>query len=873
MNISIWKNKFNLLLSILLLPLISSQALAIDPMDGITQEQIDEVRNLWEGQLSAIKDQFTRVDLNLQDLALMVNHDKIKTVESKHALIEEIKAIRSIIDSIQKDPFIHVDPATNVKLIHILNGIVDHVKKAVDQNMATFAPFPAEEVFKRVGDLEMDFEKINFEDDLAVLTKNIEDFESASKNIGLAWYNKVYRKFNDAVIQPSIKHNVVGNVGTAVAVTSMAWYLLWFNSNRGTRPENQAPFPPEGDANRINTPEDVQRIQHYANSEHKKEVYYEWEYWLRDKVGAYPHVNNVQLEYTDPLNHHYKGKNPLGILGNTQLKVWQFFHTQMPLATVALPYLTPILKEKADQSYGWLSRKTVEMHNSLMGGVYSQKAHESANKHKSTLTFNDLVGLAYPKQELSMILRYMEDPERWDRSGTGIERFILMTGPTRTGKSYIARALAGEISKILEKQNRNPDEFGFYEVNASMIKQATITGLLEYAKTIAPCVLFIDEIDLLRLQRSTDADLLADFLTALSGMNSGDAKRQVFILAATNKPENMDAALKQPGRFGKEIRFEYPNFSERKEFLLKRLEALAIDTDELNIDKLVYETAGISYEALNVLIRGAFQKAKIHRRILDQELLEESLDSEIRQIRTKDAKNIPIEQRQIIAAHQAGHVLATMLLPTGHKVAKVTILPVQNRLEEELIWEKVKKDDTQIPIENGKMFTYSKHDTLNVHGKQQKLNICKIHLAGHIAEEVLLGECGYSYHVTDCPKGCSDKEKAYPFAVSLVAQGLRPDEKTSKKIRDKIDADAHQLFEESNKQLRELFEQHKETLQAIAQALQEKMTLTGAEIEAIIAKTSPALAQAVSAEPVVAAPAVDANTVEKALGIKEELPA
>lgn len=882
MKISIWKKSIALYLSILIAPLFAPEACALDVMNGITQEQMDEMRNMWEGQLTAIKDQFTRVDMNLQDLALMVNSDKIKTVENKRALIEEIKSIRSTIKIIQDDAFLHVDPITNIKLLHILNSIVDHVKKAINEGLAILTPYDVDANIKRIYALSFDVENLDFDGNFTELQKNIEDFELASNNIGLEWYNKAYRRFDDSIIQPSLKHNLVPRAGKAFLISSLAWYMLWFRSERGTRAENLPPFPREENKHMINDANEAARIIAESNSTRVKKEYYWWEYPMRDFFGAYAHINPSAggLATHHESDFHYKGKNPTGIIGNIELKIWEFLHNHMAVATIAFPYVAPMLKEEAESAYGWMSKKVVEMHNRLKGGIYSQEAYASSTKNEPKITFDDLIGLDYAKNELSMILRYIEDPERWTRTGLKVERGYLLTGPTRTGKSYIAEALAGEIRKILKKQNRNPEEFGFYPITASMIKGNSLGTLLEYAKREAPCVLFIDEIDLLRLQRTTDSDLLADFLTSLSGVMSGDNKKPVFLLAATNKPQNMDGALKQRGRFGKEIRFEYPNFYERKEFLTRKLTNLAIDLDEINIDKLVYETSGISYEDLNALIIAACQKAKIFGKVLNQELLEAALDSEIRQIRVEAAKNIPIEQRQIIATHQAGHVLATTLLPTGQKVAKVTILPVQNKLEEESLWtfgqERImRKDDEQAPIENGKMFTYSKHDTLNVLGRKEKLNVCKIHLAGHIAEEILLGECGYSYHVNDCIKGHSDPEKVMPLALSIVGSGIRIDDKTSKEIRDKFEREAFKLVDTCKEEIRELLEQHKETLKVLAQQLQEKMTLTGAEIEAIIARTSPAQAKAAGAtdnQPS-AAPAVDAAAVEKALGIKEELPA
>ena len=883
MNISIWKKTLGLIFIILTSPIIASEAPSATDVDSIPQEVIDKQRDEWEGQLQLTLNQFNRVDLNLQDLALVVNNDNIAATKNKRALIEEIKNLRALLDMMIKFAISHTDPVSNTKLIQVLADVVEHLDKSLKEGFSTLEPYDVNSRLNEIFARPVDIEKLNVEGDQAGLEKSIESFEYSSKNLGLSWYNKAYRAFDDAVIQPSIKHNLVARGAKVLGVSFLAWYALWFRSDRGTRPENQPPFPPAENKNQINTPEMVARLQQEANSDRVPHTSYNWEYWLRDKVGAYPHINNVGLDFTDPLHFHYKGKNPMGLLGNLEYKVWQFAHGQMAIGALAAPLIAPLLKTEADAAYEWASKKVFAAHNRMKGGVYAQKAHADSTRLEPKLTFDDLVGLDYAKDQLRGILQYMENPEAWERGRDTmkIERGYLLTGPTRTGKSYIAEALAGEIRKIFIKQNRNPEEFGFYVINAALIKQMSIGGILELAKREAPCVLFIDEIDLLKLQRMTDSDLLAEFLTNLSGtLSSTDTRKQVFILAATNKPENMDGALKQRGRFGKEIRFEYPSFKERKEFFDKKLNDLAINTEDLNIDKLVYETAGSSYEDLNALIRAAFQRAKIETRALDQELLEAALDSEIRCIRTEKSKDVPLEQRQIISAHQAGHVLATMLLPTGHKVAKVTILPVQNKLREELQWDKVgaKEEEKQVPIQHGKMFTYSKQDTLNIYTKQDKLNVCKIHLAGHIAEEVLLGECGYSYHASECEKGHSDPERAMPFAMSLVSGGVRIDEKTSKAVRARYEDEAFKLIETCKKEVKELFEANKETLHILAQQLQQKFTLSASEIEAIVNKKAsvasaptPSVAIEAPAVKTVAQPLVDAAVVEKDLGIKEHV--
>lgn len=874
MNISIWKKTIALSVSFLCMPAFTDPSQMAMNASDLEQSLAISQDDSCEKYLTVIKNQFSRVDQNLQDLALSVNNDRIASTKSKRSLIEEIVNLRQIIDQIQKDPFINIDATLNIRLIKLLDDMVHHIQKSVSAGFTTLEHYDTNTCFDRI--FSGDVATSNIDTEIAQLQKNIETLENSSREIGLTWYNKAYRKVDQYIIDPCLKYNVVSRTGKILGASFLAWYFLWFRTERGTKPEDQLPFLETTITNKINAdiPEDAQKEwsqtkkdwykKYIANSDNNRQYgirkewsealmqekwmtsqrakatksmpndYYEWEYWLREKVGAYAHMGLTDLN-TLPDGFHFDKHNPIGIIGSVEKQLWQFYHNHMPIATLATPFIAPLLKTEADKAYGKISEKITEIHNRLKGGVYSQKAHADATRMEPKITFDDIIGLEHAKEELSIILRFFEDPDRWIRDGLKINSGFLFTGPTRTGKSHLAEALCGEIRKILSRQNRNPDEFGFYVINSAFIKKEGIANIMALARAQAPCVLFIDEIDLLRLQRVSDSDLLSEFLTSLSGtLNNHDPKKQVFILAATNKPQNMDFALKQPGRFGKEIRFFYPTFNERKKFFIQRLSDLAVNIDALNIDKLVYETAGASYENLADLIVTAFQKAKMFRRALDQSLLEEALDSAIRCIRIEGAKSYRNEERQIIAAHQAGHALATMLLPTIHKVAKVTLLPVQSKLEEEMIWEKVKKEDEQAPIEHGKMFTYSMHDTMGVATRQDKLNICKVHLAGHIAEELLLGECGYSYHNDDCGKGNSDSDKAMPFALSIAGCGKRIDDKTSREQRGRIEADAFKLIEQCKQEIRKLFEEHKEILRTIAQQLQERMTLSGDEIQAII---------------------------------------
>ncbi len=803
----------------------------------IPQEIIEQYNDQNEALLTAIKKQFNRLDLDLQELAHNVSNDRIAKIDHKRSVVNEIINLRTTIDLIQKDPFIHITLPMNIKLMRLLNGMLLHVQKSLQQNLTSLVHYDTEKEIEKTFSLPVDIDTVNLENELAKIEATLDAIEYDIKNIGITWFNRIYRKLDSTIIDPAIKNNVPFYAGAATGVLSILLYT-WWQTDRGTKPEDQ---PSCCRANSIPTQDDVSNQLKAGIAIQQPIQYNAFEIWLREKLGAYPHMNSNKGELASdlPTDHHYMGKNPIKPWGHVEKMLWRYTHGFMPAGTYALtPVMVPLVKQATIKTYEVLTKKVFDIHNRLKGGVYSQKAHAQATKSEPRYTFDDIVGLESQKDELRMILRYFEDPERWIRSGLKVGKAFLLTGPTRTGKSFLAEALAGEIRKILKKQGRDVEEFGFYKIDAAFIKKAEgIAAILSAARAQAPCVIFIDEIDLLRLQRSTDADLLSDFLQSLSGaLDEDDIRKQVFVIAATNKPQNLDSALL--ARFTKHISFLYPSFEERKEFFTRRLEGLAVNVSSLNIEKLVFETGGISYQDMEVIIRCAFQRAKIHQRALDQELLEESLDKEIRCIRSDIAKTFRQEEKEIIAAHQAGHVLATILLPTVHRVAKVTLFPVQNKLEEEMVWEKIKKEDEQPPLEHGKMFTYSTNDTAGISSKQEKLNICKIHLAGHIAEEILLGECGYSYHVIGCTKGNSDPERALPFALSIAACGIRLDEKTSAEIRSKIETEAFKILEDCKKSVRLLFEKNKDALSALSKELLEKSTLTGKSVEEIVAKTA-----------------------------------
>ncbi len=833
----IFSNCKKILLSALIFNTLSPLLLYANETQ-VPQETLVQHNEILEDTLKAVLAQYNAIDLILQDLAIVVNNDLISNLKNKRALLEEVKNIRSIVEEAKGNSYATINPAHLALLIKILDDIVTHLGRELGKGLTSLAPFDLDACVKRAFSSEVDLN--NLDRDIVQVRKKIDGLDQEARNAGLQWYNKIYRKVNDTVIQPSIRYSVPQRAGK-VMLGAAILFAFWFNTDRGT-PEEDLP----------------KSAYERLPVEPGQKRFYGWEYSLRKLVMAYAHNHSEIKPYSDQ-DFHFGGKNPVGLIGITQLKMIEYAKGNIPLFAMLFGLAPAIYKDEVYGAYDWMVRKVQSAHNYMLGGAYRKlEVRTESMQLEPKITFDDLVGLDHAKRELSLIVEYIKDPERWDRSKLAFEKGFLLTGPTRTGKSYTAEALAGEIRRLLKSQGRNPEEFGFYTISASYIIQNGIAKLLDAAKREAPCVLFIDEIDLLGLQRTGNKDLLHELLQSMSGAFDNDPRKQVILLAATNKPENIEEALKQRGRFGVEIRYEYPNAKDRTIFLVKRLSNLVISLDAFDLDKIVRETEGCSFEDLNAMVKKAFQKSKISGHAITQESLENAIDTEIRHIIFDESKNLPESERDFLAIHQAGHAFACVMLKSDQELAKVTVKPYLPKLKEESPWDPFYKDvdDKQKTIEHGKTFTFHPHDTLNMCTKVEKINLIKMYLAGHIAEEIFLGSCGYSYHK-------DDKQHALQIAQSIVFEGIKVDKLPKKLQNDMYDA-AFKLLNQCKDEVTQLLMAHKDKLQTIIDALKKKQILTAEEVKEIIQPGSSAANKKHETKRI-----VDAATVEKDLGMKE----
>lgn len=762
------------------------------PADDIAvQQALKEQQDFCEMVLRERREECKALNRILEDLLLMAN-GRAFTMKNKQESIANIKQLKEFINSILNEGFVQIDPQGVYFLGHITKSIMHHIIHALDNNMQEFPLFEIETVLKRHAP-RADLGPEEIHADLMKSKQILAKLMEKAKSAGLRWYNKIYRTLDYYVIQPSAKYSLHTRAAKGALATLAFFGCLWVT-------EAQLPWIRESSV--INLGFGLGWPVEYKNNAIDRG----WE------AGG-PYITDTGKTVEIPAH-------PIRWLGKLQHLLFKNSNGQSYVIASLVGAAGFAWKSEGTTFLNFAKHKLDHMHNKMRGGTFAEKP-EVKFMFNPRVTFKDLVGLNKAKEDLMFIIKYLEDPERFDRAKLTPEKGYILTGPTRTGKSYIAEALAGEIKEMYKRQGKNPDDFNFFNLPASFILSDGIDQIIARAKQYAPCILFVDEIDLLGLQRAGgNPQLLSSFLSSMSGVLESDPDKVIIMIAATNKPENLDQALLQPGRFGKEIRFEYPPFEDRKELLIRRIGALA-DINSFDIDMLARETENQSYEKINMIIRYAFQRGIMRGETLTQQSLEKCLDEEVRHIIPNHAAEPSDAEKELIAAHQAGRALTVMLINGKEKLAKVTINPYLTSLAEEAVWEHFykNKENTQKKIQYGKIWTKHEVDIKDLHSLEDKIAQCKIQLAGFAAEEILLGACGYSYHRDAA-------ESAFEITKSIVSEGINLNNMTNK-IKEGYEAQALELNKKYANEVKQLLTKHKDKLKKLADALLKENTLTG----------------------------------------------
>ena len=305
------------------------------------------------------------------------------------------------------------------------------------------------------------------------------------------------------------------------------------------------------------------------------------------------------------------------------------------------------------------------------------KAKVYVPDEQSRVTFADVAGVDEAKDELNEIVDFLKTPERYTDIGARIPKGVLLVGPPGTGKTLLSKAVAGEAGVPFFIISGS--EFVELFVGAGA---ARVRDLFEQAKKNAPCIIFIDELDAIGKSRSGSMGVvggndereqtLNQLLTEMDGFASTD--KPVIVLAATNQPEVLDAALLRPGRFDRQVLVDRPDLSGRKTILEIYAKKVKL-ADAVDLDKIAQATSGFAGADLaNLVNEAALLAARNYKKEVVQGDLNEAIERVVAGLEKK-SRVMQDDEKKVVAYHEVGHAIVGHLMPGGSKVAKISIVP------------------------------------------------------------------------------------------------------------------------------------------------------------------------------------------------------
>ncbi len=459
--------------------------------------------------------------------------------------------------------------------------------------------------------------------------------------------------------------------------------------------------------------------------------------------------------------------------------------------------------------------------------TFGKSRAKIATEQNIKTRFSDVAGLEEAKEELKEVIEFLRAPSRFQRLGGKIPKGVLIVGPPGTGKTLLARAVAGEAGVPFLSISGSDFVELFVGVGAARVRD-----LFEQAKRLAPCIVFIDEIDAVGRQRGAGLggghdereQTLNQLLVEMDGF---DTKEGIIIMAATNRPDILDPALLRPGRFDRKIVIDRPTLKGRYEILKvhTKNKPLAKDVD-LNV--IARGTPGFSGADLaNLVNEAALLAARKGKKHIDMEDFEEAKDKVLMGIEQRSLL-LSEEEKRITAYHEAGHTLVAKKLPGMDPIHKVTIIPRGGAL-----------GITQaLPI-----------DDRHIYPKWYLLNQIAFALGGRVAEQIVYNQTSTGAsndleRATEiarrmvCEWGMS--EKIGPITVGKVereiflGRELGVHRNYSEETAREIDMEVKRIVVEQEKRARKIIEENREILEKLVEELLEKETLTGEEVDRII---------------------------------------
>ncbi|MGC8828336.1 MAG: ATP-dependent zinc metalloprotease FtsH [Verrucomicrobiia bacterium] len=449
------------------------------------------------------------------------------------------------------------------------------------------------------------------------------------------------------------------------------------------------------------------------------------------------------------------------------------------------------------------------------------------SKEKNKTTFKDVAGIEEAKEEVAEIVEFLKDPKKFQRLGGRIPKGILMVGAPGTGKTLLAKAIAGEADAAFFSISGSDFVEMFVGVGASRVRD-----MFEQARRNTPCLIFIDEIDAVGRSRGHGLgggnDEREQTLNALLvEMDGFDTQDGIIIIAATNRPDVLDPALLRPGRFDRQIYVNLPDVRGREAILKVHARNVKLDPS-VDLSVIARATPGYSgAELANLLNEAALLAARNNKKTVTMVELEEAR-VKVRWGRERRSLAMSEEEKRHTAWHEAGHALVNVLLTHTHPLHRVTIIPRGQSL--------------------GATMQLPKEDVLN-RRKKEMLDTISVMMAGRIAEEIISGDIssGAANDIQQataiakamvCQWGMSERlgmvqygnDEEYMFLGRDMLK-MRP---YSEATAREIDAEVKHIIDECYNRAKQIIEQHKDKLEMIANALLEYESLDGKQVEEIV---------------------------------------
>ena len=497
-----------------------------------------------------------------------------------------------------------------------------------------------------------------------------------------------------------------------------------------------------------------------------------------------------------------------------------------PMAGFLLSWILPLLIFFGIGSM--LSRRMMNKQggpNSMMFGMGKSNAKVYV-KSSDGISFDDVAGEDEAKENLSEIVDYLHNPEKYRKIGAAMPKGVLLVGPPGTGKTMLAKAVAGEADVPFFSMSGSEFVEMFVGMGASKVRD-----LFRQAKEKAPCIVFIDEIDAVGKRRdgqlSTNDEREQTLNQLLTEMDGFEGNSGVIILAATNRPESLDPALTRPGRFDRRVPVELPDLAGREAILKVHAKKIKIDPD-VDYTAVARMASGASgAELANIVNEAALRAIREGRGFATQADLEESIEVVIAGYQKKNAI-LTDKEKWTVAYHEIGHALVAAKQTDTAPVQKITIIP---RTSGALGY------TLQVEQDNRYLMT-----------KTELENQIATLTGGRAAEEVKFGEVSTG--------ASNDIERATKLARGMVAQyGMSEDFDMvamqnvtnqylggdasldcSEETQTKIDREVVEIVRAQHEKAVKILEENKEKLDELAKFLYEKETITGEEFMAILNK-------------------------------------